>query len=37
MSEINETPKWVDGIPFITRADKVEGGIQERLIFRQRL
>ncbi|MBD7648842.1 right-handed parallel beta-helix repeat-containing protein, partial [Klebsiella pneumoniae] len=26
MSEINETPQWVDGIPFITRADKVEGG-----------
>ncbi|HCQ7475386.1 TPA: right-handed parallel beta-helix repeat-containing protein [Klebsiella michiganensis] len=37
MSEIIETGKWEDGIPFITRKDKVEGGNSGKINIQARI
>ncbi|HBR1497558.1 TPA: right-handed parallel beta-helix repeat-containing protein [Klebsiella pneumoniae] len=37
MSEIIETEKWEDGIPFITRKDKVEGGNSGKINIQARI
>ncbi|HHG1338509.1 TPA: right-handed parallel beta-helix repeat-containing protein [Klebsiella pneumoniae] len=37
MSEIIETGKWEDGIPFITRKDKVEGGNSGKINVQARI
>ncbi|MBL4443023.1 right-handed parallel beta-helix repeat-containing protein, partial [Klebsiella pneumoniae] len=37
MSEINEIQQWEDGIPFITRSDKVEGGNAGKINIQTRI